>query len=273
MPSSSECKIKMTAIACILFFVFALSSFAQKRSIPHLEKRGNATQLIVNGQPFLVLAGELHNSTATSTAYLKPIWKKLTDMHLNTVLAAITWELTEPEEGKYDFSLIDSVIADARKNNMRLSLLWFGSWKNGLSHYAPAWVKKDFKRFPRMRIKGNFPVEAITPISEAAMNADAKAFAAMMKHVKQLDEKQQTVIMIQVQNEVGLIGDSRGPSRSSGRAWHLRGGWRLRLEHRRTGARRDGATAGQGRRSVRGCMRLTRSCSAGTRRRPWCSSC
>jgi len=104
-------------------FLFLLINFyVSAQTIPHLEKRGSATQLIVNGQPFLVLAGELHNSTATSPAYLKPIWKKLTDMHLNTVLAAITWELTEPEKGKFDFSLVDSVIADARKNNMRLSL-------------------------------------------------------------------------------------------------------------------------------------------------------
>jgi hypothetical protein len=88
-------------IVCCLFAMIVFQ--AKSQTIPHLEKRGNATQLIVNEQPFLVLAGELHNSTATSTAYLKPIWKKLTDMHLNTVLAAITWELTEPEEGKFDF--------------------------------------------------------------------------------------------------------------------------------------------------------------------------
>ena len=204
----------------VSFFFLLINFYAAAQTIPHLEKRGNATQLIVNGQPFLVLAGELHNSTATNSAYLKPIWKKLVDMHLNTVLAAITWELTEPEEGKFDFSLVDSVIADARKNNMRLSLLWFGSWKNGLSHYAPAWAKKDFKRFPRMRIKGNFPVEAITPISEAAMNADAKAFAALMKHIKQADEKQQTVIMIQVQNEVGLLGDCRDRSEAANKLYN-----------------------------------------------------
>jgi Domain of unknown function (DUF5597)/Beta-galactosidase len=216
MPSLTITTLKTKRwILSLLFVLITFYVTAQTNKIPHLEKRGNATQLIVNGQPFLVLAGELHNSTATSTAYMKPIWKKLTDMHLNTVLAAITWELTEPEEGKFDFSLADSVIADARKNNMRLSLLWFGSWKNGLSHYAPAWVKKDFKRFPRMRIKGNFPVESITPISEAAMNADAKAFAALMKHVKDIDEQQQTVIMIQVQNEVGLLGDSRDRSEAA----------------------------------------------------------
>ncbi|MBC7874519.1 MAG: DUF5597 domain-containing protein [Ferruginibacter sp.] len=188
--------------------------------IPHLEKRGSATQLIVKGQPFLVLGGELHNSSATSPAYMKPIWKKLTDMHLNTVLAVVSWELSEPEEGKYDFSLVDSLLVNARKNNLHLALLWFGSWKNGLSHYAPAWVKKDYKRFPRMRIKGGFPVEALTPFSNETMNADTKAFAAFMKHVKQADEREQTVIMIQVQNEVGLLGDSRDRSALADKAFN-----------------------------------------------------
>lgn len=180
--------------------------------IPHLEKRGNTTQLIVKGAPYLVLAGELHNSSSSSTAYMKPVWERLSTMHLNTVLAVVSWELTEPEEGKFDFSLTDSLIADARKHNFHLVLLWFGSWKNGLSHYAPPWVKKDYKRFPRMYIKGRLPVEALTPLSEKTMKADATAFAALMKHVKQVDEVEQTVIMIQVQNEVGLLGGTRDVS-------------------------------------------------------------
>lgn len=179
--------------------------------IPHLEKRGMATQLIVRGKPFLVLGGELHNSSATSAAYLDPLLVRLDSMHLNTVLAGITWELTEPQEGKYDFSLVDSVLAGARRNHLKVCLLWFGTWKNGLSHYAPAWVKTDYKRFPRMHIRGGLPVEAITPLSSEAMQADANAFAMLMKHVKAVDEDQ-TVIMIQVENEVGLLGDSRDRS-------------------------------------------------------------
>jgi hypothetical protein len=195
---------------CFLFFV--IGSIAQVTKIPHLEKRGNATQLIVNGQPYLVLGGEVHNSTSSNTAYIKPILRKLAAMHLNTVLAAVSWELTEPEEGKFDFSLVDSLLIDARKNHLHLSLLWFGSWKNGLSHYAPAWVKKDFKRFPRMHIKGGLPVEALSPLSDETMRADTKAFAALMKHVKEMDATDQTVVMIQVQNEVGLLGDTRDRS-------------------------------------------------------------
>jgi Domain of unknown function (DUF5597)/Beta-galactosidase len=215
-----NCLIYSLALCCFSLTAVAFTGHLQNDTIdkrhaapvPHLEKKGSATQLIVNGQPFLVLAGELHNSSSSSTTYMKPIWKRLSTMHLNTVLAAVSWELTEPEEGKFDFSLVDSLIADARNNQLHLILLWFGSWKNGLSHYAPSWMKKDYKRFPRMRIKGNLPVEALTPLSDETMRADAKAFAALMKHVKEADEVQQTVIMIQVQNEVGLLGGSRDHS-------------------------------------------------------------
>ncbi|MES2275041.1 MAG: DUF5597 domain-containing protein [Bacteroidota bacterium] len=186
--------------------------------IPHLEKRGVGKQLIVDGKPFLVLGGELHNSSATSVAYLNPLLAKLDTMHLNTVLAAITWELSEPQEGKYDFTLVDSVLAGARKNHLHVALLWFGTWKNGLSHYVPEWMKTDYKRFPRMHIKGGYPVEAISPFCTEAMQADAKAFAAMMKHVKEIDT-QHTVIMIQVENEVGLLGDSRDRGPLAEKAW------------------------------------------------------
>ncbi|MBC7828753.1 MAG: DUF5597 domain-containing protein [Chitinophagaceae bacterium] len=215
-------KLFIAYISFCFSFVATANDTTKKAEtgIPHLEKRGKATQLIVDGQPFLLLAGELHNSSSSSAAYMKPIWRRLSSIGLNTVLAVVSWELTEPEEGKFDFSLVDSLIHDSRKNNMRLTLLWFGSWKNGLSHYSPAWVKKDFKRFPRMRIKGNFSVEAFSPLSGELMKADAKAFAAFMKHVKQVDEQQQTVIMIQVQNEVGLLGGTRDYSEMANKAYH-----------------------------------------------------
>ena len=94
-------------------------------TIPHLSKQGAATQLMVDGKPFLMLAGELHNSSSSSTEYMKPIWPKLTEANLNTVLAVVSWDLIEPQEGKFDFSLVDDLIKDARHYNLRLVLLWF----------------------------------------------------------------------------------------------------------------------------------------------------
>jgi len=109
----------------------------------------------VDGKPFLALAGELLNSSATSVEYMKAVWPKLAEAKLNTVLAGVSWNQIEPQEGKFDFRVLDGVIEGARAHNLRLVLLWFGTWKNGLSSYPPDWVKKDFERFPRAQMVGD----------------------------------------------------------------------------------------------------------------------
>lgn len=181
-------------------------------SQPKLQKNGEATQLIVNGKPFLVLGGEMLNSSTSSKAYMAPLWQPLKQMNLNTVLSAVSWELVEPQEGKFDFSLVDEILKGARAQDLKVILLWFGSWKNGLSHYTPVWVKRDIKRFPRIQQAYGSTTETVSALSLEAARADAKAFAALMKHVKEVDAARQTVIMVQVQNEVGVIGDTRDHS-------------------------------------------------------------
>ena len=182
------------------------------QTAPELKKQGTATQLIVNGEPFIMLAGELHNSSASNLAYMEPIWDKLGEMNVNTVLAAVGWDQFEPEEGTYDFPIIDGLIQQAKDRNLKLVILWFGSWKNGVSSYTPDWVKKDLQRFPRiLDEKGNIS-GVLTPLNSESSNADAKAFGAMMKHIREVDENDQTVLMVQVENEVGLLGNSRDRS-------------------------------------------------------------
>ncbi len=185
---------------------------------PELRKQGTATQMIVDGKPFLMLAGELHNSSASSLEYMKPIWPRLKAMHLNTVLATVSWELLEPREHEFDFRLVDGLLRDARANNMRLGLLWFGSWKNGVSSYVPLWVKKDLARFPRARKQSGENLEVLSTLSGAARDADAAAFAALMRHIKQVDA-QRTVILVQVENEVGILGEARDHSPAADGAW------------------------------------------------------
>lgn len=176
---------------------------------PHLEKRGYATQLIVEDKPFLVLGCELGNSTSSSREYMSQVWPKLKESGVNTVLATVSWEQLEPEEGKFDFSVVDGLITDARENHMKLALLWFGSWKNGITSYTPSWVKRDTQRFPLAQTPEGKALPILSTFGSESSKADTKAYAALMKHLNEVDANEQTVIMMQIENEVGLHGHPR----------------------------------------------------------------
>ncbi|TDZ20766.1 hypothetical protein Cob_v006296 [Colletotrichum orbiculare MAFF 240422] len=191
---------------------------------PHLRRSpSGATQLVVKGKPFLMLAGELHNSSLSSARFMSSVWADMKRNHVNTLLGAVTWEDVEPTEGNFCFAELDAVLAGAREHGMRLVLLWFGTYKNGISTYAPGWVKRDTKRFPRVQVleRGGAKrtVEMVTPLSEAGCAADSRAFAALMRHLAEVDAEHGTVLMVQVENETGLLGDSRDRSRRADRAF------------------------------------------------------
>ncbi|KAL4884927.1 glycoside hydrolase superfamily [Aspergillus karnatakaensis] len=186
-------------------------------SYPHLSQTPNGIQLLVDSKPFLMLPGELHNSSLSSAKYMSEVWPAMKAQHINTLLGAVTWEVIEPLEGQFDFSELDKVVLDARKHDIRLVLLWFGSYKNGISTYVPGWVKRDHERFPRVKVwdaekGGKKTIEMISPLSEEGWKADARAFKTLMQHVREVDEQYGTVVMVQVENETGLLGDSRDRS-------------------------------------------------------------
>ena len=159
--SASHTLLAISSIASSSF------AYAQQNPVPHLRKQGTATQLIVDGKPFLVLAGELGNSTFVQCwTYMRPIWPKLVALNLNTVLVPVYWELIEPTEGKFDFTLVDGLIQEARKHKLRLVPLWFASWKNSMSCYAPAWVKTDQRRFPRSQDRNGNGIEILSPLAK-----------------------------------------------------------------------------------------------------------
>ena len=206
----------------------AVCLHAHAAPLPVIEKRGNATQLIVDGKPYLVLGGELHNSSASSVEYMAPIWPRLKQMNLNTVLSTVCWDMVEPEEGRYDFSNLDRQLDAARAQGLRLGIVWFGAYKNARSTYAPGWVRRDTARFPRaatggtkpefMSYPGAMPLPVLSPFSPQLQAAERRAFAAFLAHLKAADPDH-TVIMLQVDNEVGLLGDSRDRSKVAQAAW------------------------------------------------------
>jgi Domain of unknown function (DUF5597)/Beta-galactosidase len=183
------------------------------KDIPHLEKRDGMTKLIVDGRPFICLAGELSNTASSDREATKATIARLAQANFNTVLSVVSWDLVEPTEGKFDFSMIDYQIEAARANNVRLIFLWMASWKNGLSHFPPLWVKANQERFPRVVNAQGKTLEILSTLSENNRNADATAFAAVMRHIREVD-KTHTVIAIQVENEVGTMGTTRdfGPA-------------------------------------------------------------
>jgi beta-galactosidase GanA len=203
------------ALAFVALVGMAIPVWAQA---PHLEQREGVTQLIVDGEPLLIRGGELGNSSASHREYLAPAWQRFQAMHMNTVLAPVSWELIEPDEGKFDFSTIDWLLEDARTHDMKLVLLWFGTWKNSMSTYVPPWVKRDSDRFPRTIGEGGKPQEILSALSPEVRDADARAFAALMRHLKKVDSEDHTVIMVQIENEVGFLPFAKEGA-LSGDAW------------------------------------------------------
>ena len=191
--------------------------------IPHLECRNGKTMLIVHDQPLILLAGEVHNSNSSSLEYMEGVWEKAEALGMNALLLPVAWQTIEPHEGQFDFALVDGLITQARQRGKRLVLLWFGSWKNAECMYAPAWVKTDLTRFRRAQIiKGknkaprkemyNLPYTSLSYLCNEARDADARAFARLMAHLREFDGEENTVVAVQVENETGLLGAAREAS-------------------------------------------------------------
>ncbi|MFC1551575.1 DUF5597 domain-containing protein [Candidatus Latescibacterota bacterium] len=216
----SKTVLKILLISVMSAAGIAIPLYAENAGdIPHLEMNGTAKQLIVDGKPFIILGGELHNSSSSSLAHMEPVWDKLAGMNLNTVIMPVSWELVEPVEGEFDFSLVDGLLRGAREHDLKLVLLWFGSWKNAVSSYVPSWVKTDYKRFPRVKNSEGESREVLSCFGKESLRADSRAFAAFMKHLGEVDRDDHTVIMVQVENETGLLNDSRDRSQSAERAF------------------------------------------------------
>lgn len=193
-------KVTMAAMALALSTV----SVAQCRIVG----QGAQRSLTLDGKPFIILGGELGNSTASSDAEVEATFPKLKAMGLNTVLAPAYWDLMEPEEGKFDFHQVDKVIAEARANDLKVVFLWFGAWKNSMSCYAPDWFKTDVKRFPRAVTESGKVMEIASCFSENVFKSDAKAFEALVTHIAATD-KEHTVVMLQIENEIGMLESAR----------------------------------------------------------------
>ncbi len=185
--------------------------------LPHIAADNGVQQLVVHGKPFLIRGGELGNSSAGTAAQADAILPEMARLHLNTVLIPLAWEQVEPKEGTFDFSILDHWIDAARQHNLHLVLLWFGSWKNAVSEYAPAWVKADTTRFPRAQSIAGEPLDILSTFGAETLRLDSRAFRAVMAHLREKDQEQQTVLMVQIENEMGYLGPGRDRSPEANR--------------------------------------------------------
>ena len=207
----------LTRLHCVVAGCLLGALIANAAQVPRIARSGAGGQLVVNGKPYLILGGELGNSSAGTAAQADSILPQIAKMHVNTVLMPVAWEQIEPVEGSFDFSILDHWMEVAREQRLHLVVLWFGSWKNGVSSYAPAWVNKDTKRYQRAVSADGEETDILSTLGAETVKSDSRAFSELMKHIREKDADQQTVLMVQVENEIGYLGRGRDRSEAANR--------------------------------------------------------
>jgi beta-galactosidase GanA len=181
---------------------------APTSSLPRLIQEQGRYELLVEGKPYWILGAQVNNSS-NYPAMLPQVWPAVEQINANTVLVPIAWEQIEPRQGQFDFSFLDTLVSQAREHHFHLILLWFGTWKNNSPSYTPGWVKLDNSRYPRVINSKGQRVGSLSPHAQATLDADRAAFAQLMRHLKEIDKAQHTVILVQVENESGTYGSVR----------------------------------------------------------------
>jgi len=207
-------RLRRSSLLAALAFLSFVPSCAYATDAPRIVEKDGRYALMVDGRPYLILGGQIHNSSGWPSE-LPQVWQSMEALHANTVEAPVYWEQVEAEPGKFDFANVDQIVEGARAHNLHVVLLWFGTWKNGNMHYVPGWVKQDPKRFPRVIRPDGEPIDVLSPLGRTTLEADKSAFVALMRHLKSMDGEQHTVLLVQVENESGNIGSVRDFSASA----------------------------------------------------------
>jgi hypothetical protein len=192
---------------------------------PHFETVNGRSVLYVDGNPHTVLTVEIpwteliygrYSETQSAYDYLYPAARK---MNLNALKVPVKWSQVEPREGVYDFSYVDHALKMAREHGLRLVLCWFGHYASGDGNiyrnltsevFAPMYIIEDEKRFPRaVDADGRSHHNAISYEYPAVIQQEVGAFTAFMRHLKTVDSERQTVVMVQVENEIAVFGFDR----------------------------------------------------------------
>jgi len=211
-------RFRIHATLSLLSLATLLTASSQTVEAPRLVHKDGRHALLVEGRPFLILGGQIHNSSAWPSE-LPQVWQSMETLHANTIEAPVYWEQFEQQPSVFDYTNVDEIVLGARAHHLHVVLAWFGAWKNGAMHYAPAWVKNNPSRFPRVQRPDGEPTDILSPLSQNTLQADKAAFTALMHHLKQIDSEQHTVLFVQVENEAGNLGSVRDNSAQANRAF------------------------------------------------------
>src|SRR5437763_4046925 len=206
--AAATCSKMLRGLQTSALFVLTICAISHSAEAPSCVEKDGRWALLVDGHPYLILGGQVHNSSGWPSE-LPAVWKSLAELHANTVEAPVYWEQMEPQEREFNWGNVDAIVKGAREHNLRVVLLWFGTWKNGNMHYAPQWVKTDTKRFPRVARADGELIDVLSASGRSTLQADKAAFVALRRHLKALDGTDHTVLMVQVENESGIIGSLR----------------------------------------------------------------
>ena len=193
----------LLTVLAIALVAGQLCAQATESPIPRIVQKDGRFALFVDNAPFLILSVEDQDLGLESSWPPHPKdWADMEYLHANTVEVPIYWDQIEDQPGQFDFSSIDRLLAAAREHKVRLILLWFATWKNGSQHYMPEWMLSDPARYFHAVNREGEEVDSPSPFATASLEADKRAFSAVMQHLKEVDS-QRTVIMVQVENETG----------------------------------------------------------------------
>lgn len=214
MSKEGLVRLSVKVLTAGILSACTLAAYAQstaKAVLPRVVEKNGHFAFLVDGRPYLMLGAQMNNSSAWPSELTK-VWPVIEKLGANTLAAPVYWEQFEPQPGKFDPSLVDLLITQAREHHVHLVLLWFGTWKNGSSHYAPEWIKLNEQKYPHLIDANGKRLDSPSPFGTETLNADRTAFVALMRHLKEVDSQRHTVLMVQVENEPGSYGSARDHS-------------------------------------------------------------
>lgn len=211
-------KIALRLLPGLLIPLLSGVAGAQQKSIAAVVHSDHRYELTVDGKPFFVLGAQIHNSSSWPVM-LPHAMELAQELHANTIEAPVYWEILEQQPGVYNFSNVDAVISQARAHHLRVVLLWFASFKTCCS-YTPDYIRSDPRHYPRILTEAGDPTSELSPYYPANLNADKNAFVALLRHLRETDSTQRTVIMVQVENEPGALGTARDHSPRANALFH-----------------------------------------------------